>query len=460
MRVRRRGHVRLVKPLPPEERAEPVASLETIERLRRERFLFDGVTGLPVHPFEDPARADSLERVEHLGVVYLQIGKFFGFEELHGWEQYDRILTVVADGIRQDAADSRYCECLLSIRFTGSDGFFVLFDLPNGRNGRSRHSVALEEEAARFQANAMRRLKHAFGGATTDLMSVHASSLAAQDDPRSRPSRHLNRMLAEAAKIVTQKQTRERIELYSELKGVISDKQLKAAFQPVCRLSDGSLTGYEALIRGPLGTALEAPNALFSVSHQNGMDVELESLCLETIFTNLPKAVASRQLFVNASATLLRHPIFLNARNLSAINKSHPDVVLEISEKEVVGDYASFRDILNVVRKSKFKIAIDDAGSGYSGLETILYLRPDYIKIADSLVRHLETDPIKREIISSLASIGRRIEASLIAEGIERQEECDALRELGIEYGQGYLLGRPSFQVPARRRNGALRSPA
>jgi EAL domain-containing protein (putative c-di-GMP-specific phosphodiesterase class I) len=101
------------------------------------------------------------------------------------------------------------------------------------------------------------------------------------------------------------------------------------------------------------------------------------------------------------------------------------------------------------------KIAIDDAGSGYSGLETILNLRPDYIKVADSLVSRLETDPIKREIITSLASIGRRIQAVLIAEGIEREEEREALVSLEIEYGQGFLLGRPSFQVPTRRRGRA-----
>lgn len=455
MRPKRRAHVRLVKGVGTEA-AEPesIPPQESVEALRRDRLLYDGVTGLPVHPFEDPERASSIERIEHLGVIYIQIGKFFGFEELHGWEQYDRILTVVAQGIREDADASRFCDCVLSIRFSGSDGFYVLFELPN--HARERYGAALEDEAGRFQTNAMRRLRQAFGGATGDLMSVHVSSLTALDNPRSRPSRHLVRTLAEAAKIVTQKQTRERIDLYSELKGILSEKQLKAAFQPVCRLSDNAPIGYEALIRGPRGSALEKPTALFSVSHQNDMDVELESLCLETIFAGLPKAVLSRLLFVNASATLLRHPIFLNARNLTAINKSHADVVLEISEKEVVGDYATFRDILDVVRKAKFKIAIDDAGSGYSGLETILYLRPDYIKIADSLVRHLETDPIKREIISSLASIGRRINASLIAEGIERQEECEALRGLGIEFGQGYLLGRPSFQVPVRRRREAL----
>ena len=107
------------------------------------------------------------------------------------------------------------------------------------------------------------------------------------------------------------------------------------------------------------------------------------------------------------------------------------------------------------MRGAGLKIAIDDAGSGYSGLEAILNLRPDYIKVADSLVRKLETDPIKQEIISSLAAIGRRIDATLVAEGIEREEERDALIGLGVEYGQGYFLGRPSFQVSARAFAGA-----
>ena len=451
MSQKRRGSVHGLRSVPA---AGVPPELHLVGRLRQERIVYDGVTGLPVHPFEDPERASSVERIEHLGVIYLQIGKFFGFEDLHGWEQYDRILVAVAEGVREDAANSRFCDSLLSIRFSGADGFYVIFDLPTLSR---RYAALLEEEAARFQANATSRLREAFGNTTGDLMTVHVSSLTALDNPRARPSRHLIRTLAEAARIVTQKQTREKIELYAELKGIISEKRLKAAFQPVCRLTDGGIMGYEALIRGPQGSALETPEALFAVAHQNDMDVELESLCLETIFARLPRAVAARRLFVNASATLLRHPIFLNSRNLSAINKSHPDVVIEISEKEVVGDYATFRSILDALRGAKLKIAIDDAGSGYSGLETILYLRPDYIKVADSLVGSLEADAIKREIITSLASIGRRIDATLIAEGIERAEEHRALVGLDIQYGQGFLLGRPSFQVPARRRTAAAR---
>ena len=126
MRQKRRAQVRLVRNTTP---LDSEISSEAVDRLRQERIVYDGVTGLPVHPFEAPERAASVERIEHLGVIYLQIGKFFGFEELHGWEQYDRILLVVANGLKEDAANSRFCDSLLSIRFSGSDGFYVLFGI-------------------------------------------------------------------------------------------------------------------------------------------------------------------------------------------------------------------------------------------------------------------------------------------------------------------------------------------
>ena len=110
----------------------------------------------------------------------------------------------------------------------------------------------------------------------------------------------------------------------------------------------------------------------------------------------------------------------------------------------------AFQEVLALVRGARMKIAIDDAGSGYSGLESILHLKPDYIKVADTLVRNIHADPIKREIIASLESIGRRIGATLVAEGIEVEAERKTLVDLGVAFGQGFLLGRPSFQVNGR----------
>lgn len=422
----------------------PVA--DALEELRHERIVYDGVTGLPLHPFERPERAD--ERIENLGVVYLQIGKFIGFEELFGWESYDRVLAAASEGLQDDVRSSRFAPYVHSIRFTGADGFFILYSLPPP--GRGRAPVPLEEEASRLRAGVVRRLRQTLEGQTADFLTILASSLVAADNPRVRPSRHLIRTLQEAVKIVTQRQTQEKLELFAGLKSVIGARQLRPAFQPVRHLPDGVIMGYEALIRGPQGSSLEPPAVLFAVAHENEMDVELETLCLETIFSNLPRAVGERRLFVNASAMLLRHPVFLDERNLASINRSHGDVVVEISEKEMVRDYDAFREVLELVRRAHMKIAIDDAGSGYSGLETILQVKPDYIKVADSLVRHIHEDPIKREIIASLAAIGKRIGATLVAEGIEVEPERKTLVDLGVEFGQGFLLGRPAFTVNGR----------
>jgi EAL domain-containing protein (putative c-di-GMP-specific phosphodiesterase class I) len=418
---------------------------EGLEELRRARIFYDGVTGLPIHPFETPERID--ERIDHLGVIYLQIGKFFGFEELFGWEHYDRVLAAVSEVLQDDVRASRLAPHVHSIRFSGADGFFILYALPPGRG---RIPVSLEEEASRLRASVGRRLRQTFEGQTADYITILGSSLTAADNARVRPSRHIVRTLQEAVKIVMQRQTNEKLELFAGLKGVIGRRQLRPAFQPVRHLPDGAIMGYEALIRGPQGTNLEPPTVLFAVAHENEMDVELETLCLEMIFANLPRAVGERRLFVNASAMLLRHPIFLDERNLAGINRSHGDVVIEISEKEMVRDYDSFQEVLQLVRKANMKIAIDDAGSGYSGLEAILHLKPDFIKVADSLVRNLHNDPIKREIITSLAAIGNRIGAALIAEGIEVEAERKTLVDLDIAFGQGFLLGRPSFQVSAK----------
>ncbi len=449
MRAKRRTDAVVVEiPFPSAEvpPAAPPPELDDLNRnLRHERIVYDGITNLPIHPFETPERVD--ERIENLGVIYLQVGKFFGFEELFGWEPYDRVLATVSDGLQDDVRSSRLAPYVHAIRFSGADGFFILYDLPPAGRGRA---VDLQEEAMRLRTGVVRRLRQTLDGPTADLVSILASSLSALDNPRVRPSRHVVRTLQEAVKIVAQRQTHERLELFNGLKSVIGRKQLRPAFQPVRRLSDGGIMGYEALIRGPQGSTLEPPTVLFAVAHENEMDVELETLCLETIFAGLPRAVGEKRLFVNASAMLLRHPIFLDQRNLASINRSHGDVVVEISEKEMVRDYASFQDVLEQLRKAKMRIAIDDAGSGYSGLETILHLKPDYIKVADSLVRKIHVDPIKREILASLDAIGKRIGATLVAEGIEVEAERKALVELGIEFGQGFLLGRPAFQVSAR----------
>ena len=398
----------------------------------------DPVTGLPV----DALAAVGGRRFTRLGVVYLQIGRFTGVEGLYGFQLYDRILALASESLRADVERSSLRARLVSVLFSGADGFYVLFDLPSKEH--SQLGSLLDDEASRLRDGIVRVLARSLGRTTANLLTVQASALRITHDPRVRPERNLLRALAEASRLVAVRETRERRSLLARFRALVISRELKPRFQPVVDIAAGKVIGYEALIRGPEGSDLESPDVLFAAAREGGLELELESLCLERIFENLPRATRDKTLFVNASSRLLAHASFLDERNLAHLHRAHPDIVVEISEKEVVWDYASFRETLDRVRASGLEIAIDDAGSGYSGLESILQIRPRYIKVAESIVKGLEADPIKREIILALQSLARQIDASLVAEGIERPEEKKALIALGVAYGQGFLFGAPA----------------
>jgi EAL domain-containing protein (putative c-di-GMP-specific phosphodiesterase class I) len=427
------------RPAPP-ERASP-SRFDEVEGLRLQSVLTDGVTGLSLLP--DLRN----ERVPSLGVIYVQLGRFSGVESLYGWELYDRVLQLTAESLRADMATSPLRGALLSIQFTGADGFYLLFDLrsrsENGRRAR------LEDEARRFKDGVVQRLRQGLGRTSVDLMTVHATCLKVADDPRVRPSRNVMRGLQEATRLAGVREGREREQTMAQFKSIVSGRKLRAVYQPVLDIQHDAVIGYEALIRGPAGGELESPDVLFAAAREVGLELEFDNLCLETIFGGVPAAARGKKLFVNASSKLLAHSVFLDERNLSRIQRAHPSVVVEISEKEVVIDYAAFREVLERLRSSGLEIAIDDAGSGYSGLESILQLRPEYIKVAESIVHRLHQDTIKREIITALASLGRQINAALVAEGIEERAELESLLALGVGYGQGFLLGRPRRRMAA-----------
>jgi EAL domain-containing protein (putative c-di-GMP-specific phosphodiesterase class I) len=418
------------------------ATIDAIERLRFESLITDRITGLKVHPLADFHN----ERIGTLGVIYLQLGRFSGVESLYGWELYDRVLRLTTESLRADLDTSPLKARLLSLQFNGADGFYLLFELPARPNG-SKNGARLEDEARRFRDGTVKRLRHSLGRTAVDLMSVHASCIKVPDDPRVRPSRHILRGLQEAARQVGMRETQEKQDLLTEFRELMTGRKLRAVYQPVMDIRKKAVLGYEALIRGPLGSDLETPDVLFAAAREAGLELELENLCLETIFAHLPHAVKEAKLFVNASSKFLAHSVFLDDRNLANIKRCHSQVVMEISEKEGIWDYATFREVLVRLRSSGLQIAIDDAGSGYSGLESILQMRPEYIKVANSIVHSLHQETIKREIITALASLGRQIESSIVAEGIEHPDELRSLLELGVNYGQGYLLGRPRPRI-------------
>ncbi|MGK2868833.1 MAG: EAL domain-containing protein [Mycobacterium sp.] len=226
-----------------------------------------------------------------------------------------------------------------------------------------------------------------------------------------------------------------RQQVRAELTDAADPDRLRAVFQPIRYLSDLSVTGYEGLSRFLDGCDVR-PDHWFAKADQIGRRRELELTALETVL-NAANAIPPRfDLWVNLSPNTAAHP---TAREL--LRCSGRRVTIELTEHEEVGEstYAALEDL----RRDGVRLAVDDTGAGFSSLNRILRLRPDVIKLDRELTAGVETDPARQALATSLVYFAQEIGATTVAEGIENAEQLRTLHEIGIQYGQGFWLGRP-----------------
>lgn len=235
-------------------------------------------------------------------------------------------------------------------------------------------------------------------------------------------------------------------ESVKELERIIRRQAIRPVFQPIVSLADGGVIGYGALSRGPRGSRMERPDALFFAAAEGDLVWELEYLCRAKALEKAKDIVASKMLFINVDAKIVNDRRFqkgLTREMLDNYCVGAGNVVFEITEKTAISDYRSFCGILDNYKSQGYKIAIDDTGAGYSGLKTLAQTRPHYIKVDMDLVRDIDKDYIKQAMMKALHDISLITDSQIIAEGIETREELDILVRLGIPYGQGFFLQKP-----------------
>jgi len=221
----------------------------------------------------------------------------------------------------------------------------------------------------------------------------------------------------------------------TRLQRVIGRSEFEIYLQPIVRLSTGLVVASEALTRFSDGLP---PDVRFAEAASLGLGLAMQRATLAAAIeasATLPAGVA---LSVNLSADVLRHEAGLS-ETLAATGRP---LIVELTEHERIDDYEAVRSALARLGPN-VKLAIDDAGSGYSSLRHILALQPAYVKLDIEWVRGIDRDPAGRALVSGLVYFATETGCELIAEGIETQEELEAIRGLGVQLGQGYLLGRP-----------------
>ena len=227
---------------------------------------------------------------------------------------------------------------------------------------------------------------------------------------------------------------------------------LHCVFQPLADLREGGVYAHEALIRGPQGSALHAPDALLQQAQEEHILQDFELACVLTALEQWGRQDAPGRLFVNVSADALVHGVALaGAQRLGEMVRgfglSARMLVLEITEHERVTDMPQLREAIKAVHACGARLALDDFGDGRSSLRLWSEIKPDFVKIDKYFIRDISEHPENLQMLQAIRGIADVFGTTLIAEGIETRDDLRVLRDLGIPYGQGWLLGRPAAQA-------------
>jgi EAL domain-containing protein (putative c-di-GMP-specific phosphodiesterase class I) len=236
------------------------------------------------------------------------------------------------------------------------------------------------------------------------------------------------------------------------LEEVLEKRALSVVFQPILALADGAIVGHEALVRGPAGSWIESPTALFAAAHEAGCYEGLSIVCIQETLRAFAALGSRGLLFLNMSPRLVQRPGFDPGRArrfLEALALCPASVVIELTEDFPAIDLRYLREALWLYRSMGFRVALDDLGEGYSTLRLWSELRPEYVKADKHFVRGIARDAVKRQFLRSMQHIARRCGSQVIAEGIEVAEDLQAARRLGVALAQGWFIGKPLATLSA-----------
>ncbi len=248
-----------------------------------------------------------------------------------------------------------------------------------------------------------------------------------------------------------QAEAADRRRMVERIERVLAEDRLAIVFQPIADLQTGEVVGFEALARFGQGLG-GSPEAWFAEAAQVGLGVDLEIAAIRAALAYLDDLPGDAYLSLNVS------PQTALAPELAELLDAFPAdrLAIELTEHARIDDYPALTAALAMLRARGVRLMVDDVGAGFASLHHILRLAPDGVKLDRSLTSGIEVDAARRALAAALVGFGREIGATIVAEGIETQDELHALRDLGIRCGQGFHLGRPRplprRSLPATRR--------
>lgn len=416
------------------------------EWLRYKSRLFDTITGLPTFP----AVADDVRRImEAAGsvhVLYLDLGRSGWQETQIGWEAYDHAVREFArlvGSLRQSGElGGQDVVCVDTVR---SDRFLLFLA---GTPGDSLAAALQVADGRRKAILTALRAEMAAAGPSSALDAVRLTEghAQAQHDPMVRVERAIQQAITDAMLMsLVQRQSLQTVRL-EELTRMITEERVRSVFHPIVRLADGAVIGHEALTRPLDGVPFDSVEDLFAFAETTELLMEFEMLCRSEAIRSAGHLDGRGLLFLNASARAVEDPKWSSGavdELLAASGLAPSEVVIEITERVGIARQDSFQRALTAFKARGYRVAVDDVGSGHASLKALAAIQPDFLKCDVSLVRGVDRSRIKQGLLESLGLLAEKMNARVIAEGVEREEERETLVRLGIELGQGFLFHAP-----------------
>jgi EAL domain-containing protein (putative c-di-GMP-specific phosphodiesterase class I) len=240
------------------------------------------------------------------------------------------------------------------------------------------------------------------------------------------------------------------------LQKIMKNNSMSTYFQPILKLNTGETIGFEALNRPAETNLFPSTEDFYEFVGQSNQIFLVECFCRNNALKRFVERLngnfqqEATLIFINIHPCVLMDSNYHSGETLQLISSLEIDprqVVFELTERSAVTDYSMFEKVLSHYRSQGFRIAIDDVGSGYNSLKTLICLKPEFIKLDRSLIENIDQNFEKQQLVKLIIEYAKQSKTEIIAEGIERAKELAFIRKHGVDYAQGFALGKPLEEV-------------
>lgn len=398
-------------------------------------------------PYHDRIADLAKEIAEHRsqGIVVLDASSLEEIEDEYGGDAYGEVRQRLLAILEEQRGKDYRNEDILTLDKPRGLRFVVFLDRKRRRSQQSTIGD-LKVVRSRMMSSLVPNLARAAFPYIKGVARFDIGYAMAVHNPLMHAERIVRRAVRDAMTVAAHHRQAEELQVLERLLDIILRERVVTAYQPILALKERTVLGFEALSRGPRVSGLETADALFGAADRHHLHIELDRLCRRRALLSSGRIPSTAKIFVNTLPATVRDPEFRGRALIDFLDKAQvsPDrIVLEITEKLVIENYHLFREAMAYYTDLGMSFAVDDVGAGYSGLESIARLKPQFLKIDTGLVRDVHSSLVNREMVKAIIAMGEGIGSTVIAEGIQTDEEANALQKMGIDWGQGYLLARP-----------------